>query len=115
MPRSITAAEVYQNFDDLMQSPDTNLAHAKKVAQRWMAYSMPYLNVDSATGALTNKPFNDAMKAIYTSPLQCGEADLASWESDGPKFIPDWLFQGRFYELLQDGSKLKGGKFIIKH
>lgn len=56
-----------------MQNSDTNLAHAKKVAQRWMAYSMPYLN----TRKLTN--------GVY------------------------------FYELLQDGSKLKGGKFIIQH
>ncbi len=72
-----------------MQNPDTNLAHDKRVADRWMAYSMPYLNVDGA-GSLTNKPFNDALKGIYTSPSQCGGTDPANWQSDGPSQMDAW-------------------------
>ena len=89
--RPVTANEIYSNYDALMQNQDTTLGHTKKVAQRWIAHSLPYLNVDT-NGFLTNKPINGAFKGIYTSTLQCKGNDLANWESDGPVYMPDWLF-----------------------
>lgn len=88
--RPISAQEVQSNFYALMQDPDTALAREKKLAQRWMAYTYPYLDVDS-TGALTNEPYNDAVNAIFTSPLFCNGNDMGNWESDGPRYMPDWF------------------------
>lgn len=90
--RPITVNEIHSNYDALMQNTDSTMRHAKKVAQRWMAHRLPYLNVDT-NGFLTNKPINDAFQAIYTSPLQCGDGDIANWESDGPVYMPDWSSQ----------------------
>ncbi|MCA1764070.1 MAG: hypothetical protein LC664_13920, partial [Flavobacteriales bacterium] len=92
--RPPTLEEIHDNFENLMQSTDTSLNHSKKVAQRWMNYVLPYLNYVPEVG-LTRAPFNEALNAIYTSPLQCGDPDLSQWKSDGPKGVEAWQLGAR--------------------
>ncbi len=80
---------IHQNFNTLMANPDTSLSKEKKYAQRWMAYTYPYLEVRD--GELTNEVFAEAMRATHSSTCT---NDPAEWESDGPVGMPDWSLGG---------------------
>jgi hypothetical protein len=84
--------QVYASFNDLMDNPDTTLKREKKMAQRWMNYVFPYLEMEN--GQLTNSAFKNALKAAMGSSSECTN-DPANWISDGPINIPDWSFAGR--------------------
>ena len=90
--RRPSVAEIQNNYDELISNPDTALAHEKKMAMRWMEYVFSRYNID-ANGNPSRKPYSDAMKAIYTSPQQCGGIDEADWQSDGPRYAPSSSLQ----------------------
>lgn len=52
--------EIMENYSALMQEEDSGFFRAKKMASRWVADILPYLNVTSS-GVLTNNPVNAAL------------------------------------------------------
>lgn len=84
--------QMYLNFINLMENPDPSLNHDKIKAQRWMTYVLPKYNIENGD-VYSLDAFAEAYRSIYTSPLFCGQNDLANWMSDGPAHMPDWYNQ----------------------
>lgn len=80
---TLTIDLIYQNFNSLMNDPDTTLVKDKIKAQRWLNYELPKYNIKSSTN-FDGDIYFKALKANYSSPLNCNNNDLAYWVPDGP-------------------------------
>jgi len=88
-PNSPPSVEMlFENFKNLLSNPDSTLNHEKINAQRWMRYSLPKYNISNSNQYSLDE-YSEAIKSLYSSPLNCGQNDQANWISDGPTSIPD--------------------------
>lgn len=79
--------EAFMSMDPLINDSIRNHEYIK--AARWISRVFSKYNIeDSVTYSLTD--YSNAVKAIYNSPFHCGDEDKANWQSQGPRFMPDW-------------------------